>query len=86
MNIRRCLARGRLEILGLRRFHHLKLRNMSAAKRARLDAPTSEVNGELKNGYHGCKNGLEIVGQDEDKIGAGLSKREIMRLRAEHIG
>ena len=68
-------------------FPHLKLHNMSAAKRARLDAPTSEViNGELKNGYLGCKNGVEAVGKDEDKIGAGLSKREIMRLRAEHIG
>lgn len=55
---------------------------MSAAKRAKLEAPSCEINGGLENGYHDCQNGVE----DENKAIGGLSKREIMRLRSEHIG
>ena len=60
---------------------------MSATKRARLEEPAAYFNGELKNGYHDCvKNGVEAVAEDDHKTGGGLSKTEIMRLRAEHIG
>ena len=62
-----------------------KSRTMSAAKRIKLEARASEVNGILENGYRDCQNGVEPV-ENDNKADGGLSKHEIMRLRAEHIG
>lgn len=60
---------------------------MSASKRARLEAPATDFNGGLENGYHdGIKNGLKAVAADDHITDGGLSKTEIMRLRTEHIG
>lgn len=53
---------------------------MSLAKRAKLDLPSSSMNGKLENGYD-CPNGVE----DETKA-SELSSQEIMALRAKHIG
>ena len=53
---------------------------MRAAKRAKLEVPVSEMNGKLENG-HRNHNGVER----ETDAGA-LSSRQIMALRAAHIG
>lgn len=50
---------------------------MRAAKRAKLEVPVSEMNGELENGHNGVEH--------ETDAGA-LSHQQIMALRAAHIG
>lgn len=51
--------------------------NMRAAKRAKLEVPVSEMNGELENGHNRVEH--------ETDAGA-LSRQQIMALRAVHIG
>ena len=65
-------------------YHTYKSHTMSTPKRVRLEAPASDINGGYEYGLQStcCQNGVE----DDNKSSGGLSKNEIMRLRAEHIG
>lgn len=53
---------------------------MSAAKKAKLEIPVSEINGKVENS-HDNHNGIE-----HETDAGSLSSQQIMALRAAHIG